>query len=851
MKNILKILTIMIFALAFTYGQAEITNTLNVAFSTGYNNDIFFGIDQTASDDIDVSLGESDLPPLPPAGAADIRFKLPGGTLSSFSDFRNASSYPFSGTITYSVGLQYPSGATSVTFSYDLPAGITAVITDGIANGLLFSENISGTGSVTSTNTAISSFNMAVTYTNVSPSIPVAFATSPSSVSFGNVAQSTSATRQITVSNSGNSTDLEISNITFPSDYSVSPSTAVVAPGANQVFTVTLNSATLGDASGDITFTSNAPSSPNSVPVTATIVDAAPIFSASPSNIDFGTVSQGSSVQRTITVSNEGVGDPLVISGVTVPADFSILPAAATISAGSSQAFTLTFAPTSGGTVSDNVTFNYFGGSSDVAVSATIQSQGGSLMFASSTRSRIDASTYTDSLQLDYVGSPLKAIQFQMVTNGIINFREIRKGADINTPDWSFNYEIKRGDIVDPDSSEAYSNDTIKVVIYGLGLSTELAAGSYTNLVEFDYDVVDIVDPDIQVTSITLRNTAGSLYDGTNALIDEVSPQVITVNNRSMWGDVNNDNSVDVVDLLLVVDHILERIDLHEMGNPAGTYFTRADIAPWPAGDDSPSPDGIVNVQDLALIQNIILTNSYPSGITLSKQNALFVANGSLGKNSAKKEAVVRFYVTDDGIAVKLENEVSIRGIQLELSGINNASRIVTVDSKLGGSYFSVDNDYLRMLAYDRSGDAVINPGTSIVMNMPFSVDEKEMIKVEKVILAKEGYEKVEDMDVEIIYSNAPELPVDYSLAQNFPNPFNPSTKIRFSVPQTSEVSIKIFNMIGEEVATLYYGQVNRGTMEVVWNGKNSSGYSMPSGAYVYRMKAGNFVQSKKMMLIK
>ena len=90
-------------------------------------------------------------------------------------------------------------------------------------------------------------------------------------------------------------------------------------------------------------------------------------------------------------------------------------------------------------------------------------------------------------------------------------------------------------------------------------------------------------------------------------------------------------------------------------------------------------------------------------------------------------------------------------------------------------------------------------------------------------------------------------IPVNYSVAQNYPNPFNPSTIIKYQLPENSFVSIKVYNSLGQEAATLVNGMVNAGTYEVQFNASNLS-----SGVYYYVVKAGNnFVQSKKMMLIK
>ena len=86
----------------------------------------------------------------------------------------------------------------------------------------------------------------------------------------------------------------------------------------------------------------------------------------------------------------------------------------------------------------------------------------------------------------------------------------------------------------------------------------------------------------------------------------------------------------------------------------------------------------------------------------------------------------------------------------------------------------------------------------------------------------------------------------EYSLDQNYPNPFNPSTTINFSVPQNSQVTLKIYDVLGKEVSTLINQVVPAGNHEVQFDATG-----LPSGVYFYNLTAGNFVENKKMMLMK
>ncbi|HET6273079.1 MAG TPA: T9SS type A sorting domain-containing protein [Bacteroidota bacterium] len=90
------------------------------------------------------------------------------------------------------------------------------------------------------------------------------------------------------------------------------------------------------------------------------------------------------------------------------------------------------------------------------------------------------------------------------------------------------------------------------------------------------------------------------------------------------------------------------------------------------------------------------------------------------------------------------------------------------------------------------------------------------------------------------------ELPTAFSLKQNYPNPFNPSTSIQFSVPRTEFVTLKIYNILGKDVATLVSKNLSAGTYETEWNAQG-----FPSGVYFYRLQAGAFIQIKKLILIR
>jgi hypothetical protein len=122
------------------------------------------------------------------------------------------------------------------------------------------------------------------------------------------------------------------------------------------------------------------------------------------------------------------------------------------------------------------------------------------------------------------------------------------------------------------------------------------------------------------------------------------------------------------------------------------------------------------------------------------------------------------------------------------------------------------------------------------------NVNIEEALNIEYFLFDEEfgGNIQFTDFTEEIV------IPLNFDLKQNSPNPFNPTTKIEFSIPRISNVKLDIFNARGQKVKTLINKQMEPGNHSSVWNTENSA-----SGIYFYRITAGEFVQTKKMLLLK
>ena len=94
-------------------------------------------------------------------------------------------------------------------------------------------------------------------------------------------------------------------------------------------------------------------------------------------------------------------------------------------------------------------------------------------------------------------------------------------------------------------------------------------------------------------------------------------------------------------------------------------------------------------------------------------------------------------------------------------------------------------------------------------------------------------------------------MPSTFELGQNYPNPFNPSTKIRYGVPHDGNVTLMIYNVLGQKVRTLVDDARAAGRYEVNWDGKDDHGRAVGTGLYLYRLETGQSALVQKMLMLK
>jgi len=163
--------------------------------------------------------------------------------------------------------------------------------------------------------------------------------------------------------------------------------------------------------------------------------------------------------------------------------------------------------------------------------------------------------------------------------------------------------------------------------------------------------------------------------------------------------------------------------------------------------------------------------------------------------------------------------------------------------------------DAAWLSAYNTSsnGNSTMYRNRQILINDTFNLRDEIFVRFR---LYADGFVNswgwaVDNIDVSTpAPTSAPERK-QFELAQNAPNPFNPQTQIQFSLPEAGHARLQIFDLRGRLVKTLINGPRNAGTQSVIWDGRDARGARVSSGVYVYRLQSGDYVQHRKMTMVK
>ncbi|MBN1212932.1 MAG: T9SS type A sorting domain-containing protein, partial [candidate division Zixibacteria bacterium] len=247
----------------------------------------------------------------------------------------------------------------------------------------------------------------------------------------------------------------------------------------------------------------------------------------------------------------------------------------------------------------------------------------------------------------------------------------------------------------------------------------------------------------------------------------------------------------------------------------------------------------------------IAATDVNADGITLTVSDLAYLVRVIIGDaspypklNPYQKDLLISSEITENGLNITTE-AVSDIGAAYFVYDVDNGVEIgepaLTSDASGMDLKFSVEDGQLKMLVYN-IGTARIPSGTNRIIEIPVNGEGGvNLTKAEIVDYQGQPYVAVNKENI---------LPTGYSLSQNFPNPFNPSTRIQFSLPQQAAWTLKIFNITGKLVRE-FNGVNDAGVHEIVWNSTTNNNEGIASGVYFYRLEANDFIETKKMILLK
>lgn len=349
-------------------------------------------------------------------------------------------------------------------------------------------------------------------------------------------------------------------------------------------------------------------------------------------------------------------------------------------------------------------------------------------------------------------------------------------------------------------------------------IATDLQDGQVWNWIDYDNDG----DLDAYLTNWggSLGGLANRLYRndaGTYVRVETGS--IVTdvgISLSSVWGDFDNDGDLDCY-----VTNDGSQLDRYYQNNANGT-FTRIDNLPIsePFARRGATAGDYDNDGDLDLL-------------------ALGPAAASLYRNDTQNG--------NNWVKFKCEGTTANRsaiGTRVRVKTVINGQPVWQLREVSAQNTF---NGHNSLEIHFGAGDATTID--TLIFHWPSGNNFMFInVAVNALYLAREG----EDLTlVTSIDPKSSSLTRKFRLYENYPNPFNPSTTIEYALPGAAQVVLKIYNLLGQEVKTLVNGYQNAGLQSVQWDGRDNSGKPAGSGVYIYQVEAGNFVQSKKMVLLK
>ncbi len=726
-----------------------------------------------------------------------------------------------------------------------------------------------------------------VSGTGVSPMFTVA----PMSLDFGNVDIGLTKTDSVLVTNNGTSV-LIISIITSSNTvFTIAPTFASVNPGDSRKFYITFEPLTDSLKTGYISFYHNALNGKDSIPVSGTGI--APKFTVDPLRLDFGEVNTASTEVDSVTVTNNGTAD-LIITSITSSNDhYTLLELNATIQPGESKKFYVTFTPITEEYQEGYIYFNFNATNLRDSIYVTGTGVGDTtLPEFTITPLSLDFGTVLTGESKTITVTITNTGDANLVISGMYSgnpFYTVEQKISIITPGNTSIYEIVFSPLI-PELTEGYiyfrhnaPNRLDSLFVTGIGAGPFMHPEFSINPSYLDFGTVFIGDSKLK--SVLVTNTGKTTLNIKN-IISENSHYSITpiigkiepneykqffirftptveeqVNTKIIFTHNVGSDTINATGrglLNLTVITIGEARDL-----PLGSEFVIEGIVTRSLGKYTRFQDGsagLTILQESGLFFDevanfeIQMTDKIRVRGIISEINNLKVINGD---DLIGYQRISRLNILPQPVEVTL-SELKNNGEQYE-------SRLIkldylTINSVVSGSVFIENQTYDVVDNSDYSKSVVIRIGKGEDTEMDGLPYIYDYVTFEGVLSQNS------EVNPSIGYQLTPVNPLDldnspldvfergtvntFSLYESYPNPFTSFTTIQYNLGNSGFTTLKVYNIYGEEVATLAEGFREAGlhTVKFYVSGER---LSLGSGVYFYRLQSGSFISMKQMIFVK
>jgi hypothetical protein len=628
--------------------------------------------------------------------------------------------------------------------------------------------------------------SISVNGTGVNPK----FSADPKSLNFGNVNNGTTKMDSIVISNTG-TTDLIISETTTSNyHFTFAVFRTTIKPGTSQKFYVMFTPLTSGFDEGYIVFNFNATNAKDSIYVSGTGVgnDVTPSISINPTSLDFGNVNDGTTKQDSITITNPGTGNLTIVWIRSGNVFYSINPENAIIFAGASQKFYVTFAPLTPGL------------------------QTGWVYIYHNANRGLD-SVYISGTGIGVDISPKFSVNFTNLDFGTVFIGTTKQMSVI----------VTNTGMTDMIISGVKSNDAHYIItpVIGTikpGASQEFfitfaptVAGQVSGEILFNYNAgigtINVTGKGLAIISLITIKAARDLPLGTEFIIEGIVTRSLGSYTR--------------------IQDLTGALTIYQ---PTGTFYN--DVANFD-----------IQNADLLRIQGKI-----------SEMKNLKVISGN---DLTGFQRLSRLNELPTPVKVTL-SEIAHNGEQYESSLITIDN--LTIINSFDEIVFHEARTYQTTDASDQTNSVSIQIGNAADTDedgMPFishSVTFLGVLSQSSESNPSSGYQLTPVLPTDLFYVPTTvwgsENENQNSLSDNYPNPFSASTTIQYSLGNADFVSLKVYNVLGNEVANVVNSFQDAGTHTVSFSATSNS-ISLESGLYIYCLRVGSFVSTKQMILVK